>query len=292
MARLPSGERDKAMPLSPDDRVIEGFGQEWSRFRNDQLAVDEIQEMFDLYTSVFPWDQLPKSAEGFDAGCGSGRWARLFAPRVGLLHCIDASRVALDVSRETLSGLHNVKFRHEDLCSISLEDASCDFGYALGVLHHISDTELATATCAAKLKPGAPFLVYLYHDLEERGHVQQQLIKAVTPVRFVVARLPSRLRALVADLIALTIYWPFARLALLLARTGRDPSAIPLFEYRDRSFYVMRNDALDRFGTRLEKRYSKQQVISLLEGAGFEDVVFSDGPPWWVAMAKRRNDSP
>ena len=54
----------------------------------------------------------------------------------------------------------------------------------------------------------------------------------------------------------------------------------------------MRNDALDRFGTRLEKRYSKQQVISLLEGAGFEDVVFSDGPPWWVAMAKRRNDNP
>ena len=118
------------------------------------------------------------------------------------------------------------------------------------------------------------------------------MLKAVTPVRFVVARLPSRLRALVAALIALTIYWPFARLALLLARTGRDPSAIPLFQYRDRSFYVMRNDALDRFGTRLEKRYSKQQVISLLEGAGFEDVVFSDGPPWWVAMAKRRNDSP
>ena len=59
------------MPLSPDDRVIEGFGQEWSRFRNDQLAVDEIQEMFDLYTSVFPWDQLPECAEGFDAGCGS-----------------------------------------------------------------------------------------------------------------------------------------------------------------------------------------------------------------------------
>ena len=285
-------ERDEAESRSLDARVIKGFGQEWSRFRNDQLAVEEMQEMFDLYTSVFPWDQLPECAEGFDAGCGSGRWARLFAERVGQLHCIDASKAALDVSRETLSDLHNVKFRHEDLCSIGLEDASCDFGYALGVLHHISDTELATTTCAAKLKPGAPFLVYLYHDLEDRGCVQRLLIKAVTAVRFVIARLPLRLRALVTDLIALTIYWPFARLALVVARTGRDPSAVPLFQYRDRSFYVMRNDALDRFGTRLEKRYSKEQVISLLEETGFEDVVFSDGPPWWVAVAKRRTDSP
>ena len=66
------------MPLDPDDRVIKGFGQEWSRFRNDRLATEEIQEMFDLYTSVFPWDQLPENAEGFDAGCGSGRrpWVR------------------------------------------------------------------------------------------------------------------------------------------------------------------------------------------------------------------------
>lgn len=285
-------ERDETESLSLDARVIKGFGQEWSRFRNDRLAAQEMQEMFDLYTSAFPWDQLPDSAEGFDAGCGSGRWARLFAKRVGQLHCIDASKAALDVSRETLSDLHNVKFRHEDLCSIGLEDASCDFGYALGVLHHISDTELATATCAAKLKPGAPFLVYLYHDLEDRGYVQRLLIKAVTPVRYVVARLPLRLRALATDLIALTIYWPFARLALVMARTGRDPSAVPLFQYRDRSFYVMRNDALDRFGTRLEKRYSKEQVISLLEETGFEDVVFNDGPPWWVAVAKRRTDSP
>ena len=50
----------------------------------------------------------------------------------------------------------------------------------------------------------------------------------------------------------------------------------------------MRNDALDRFGTRLEKRYSREEVRVLLEGAGLEKVDIADGPPWWVAVGWRR----
>jgi len=277
-----------ASPGNLDKSVVEGFGEEWSRFSNEHLDVAELQVMFDLYTTEFPWEDLPDDAEGFDAGCGSGRWAKFFAPRVGLLHCVDASEAALGVARAALADQDNVVFHHEDLSSMGLEDASCDFGYALGVLHHIPDTEIATATCVAKLKPGAPFLVYLYHDLGDRGRFQRCLLGAVTSVRYLIARLPSRLRSSVADVLAGIVYWPLARLARLAERRGRDPSGIPLFQYRNRSFYVMRNDALDRFGTRLEKRYSREQVRVLLEGAGLENVTFSEGPPWWVAVGWRR----
>ena len=279
-----------ASPGNLDKRVVEGFGEEWSRFSNERLDVAELQEMFDLYTSEFPWDDLPDDAVGFDAGCGSGRWARFFAPRVGLLHCVDASEAALGVAKKALADQDNVVFHHDDLSSMGLEDASCDFGYALGVLHHIPDTELATSTCVAKLKPGAPFLVYLYHDLAGMGWFQRRILGAVTVVRVLVSRLPSRPRALVADVLAMAVYWPLARLAWLVERLGGDPSGVPLFQYRDRSFYVMRNDALDRFGTRLEKRYSMDQVRDLLEAAGLENVTFSEGPPWWVAVGWRRSE--
>ena len=274
-----------------DSDVVRGFGEEWSRFRNDRLDVLELREMFDHYMSVFPWEDLSDDAEGFDAGCGSGRWARFFAPRVGRLHCIDASEQALDVARQALAGHPNVEFHCEDLSSLSLNDASCDFGYALGVLHHIPDPELAAATCVAKLKPGAPFLAYLYYDLEAGGWLRRRLLDAVTAVRFVVARLPSKPRSVVADVIAGVVYWPLAYFARLVEKGGRDPSFLPLFQYRHRSFYVMRNDALDRFGTRLEKRYSQEEVRDLLEGAGLENVVFSKGPPWWVAVGWRRFDN-
>lgn len=275
-----------------DKSVVEGFGEEWSRFTNARLDIGELQEMFKLYTADFPWADLPDDAVGFDAGCGSGRWARFFAPRVGLLHCVDASEAALGVAREVLADQDNVVFHHEDLSSMGLVDASCDFGYALGVLHHIPNTELATATCVAKLKPGAPFLVYLYHDLAGAGWLQRRILGGVTVARLCVSRLPLRLRSFVADVLATVVYWPLARLARLVERRGADPSRVPLFQYRNRSFYVMRNDALDRFGTQLEKRYSEEEIRILLEGAGLENVVFSVGPPWWVAVGWRRSDNP
>ena len=277
-------------PDNLDKRVVDGFGEEWSRFSNACLDIGELQEMFDLYTSEFPWADLPDDAVGFDAGCGTGRWAKFFAPRVGRLHCIDASAAALDIARLTLAGQDNVEFHHEDLSSMGLEEASCDFGYALGVLHHMPDTELATATCVAKLKPGAPLLVYLYHDLGSGRWVHRRLLDAVTMARFVISRFPSRIRSTATDAIAVLLYWPLARCARLYEGLGGDPSFIPLFQYRNRSLYVMRNDSLDRFGTRLEKRYSREEVVVLLEGAGLENTVFSEGPPWWVAVAWRRSD--
>ena len=173
---------------------------------------------------------------------------------------------------------------------MGLADGTCDFGYCLGVLHHTTDTERALATCVAKLKPGAPFLVYLYYDLEGRGWLQRRMFDVATMVRTVVSRLPSRARAVVTDVLAAVVYWPLALVARLVEKIGWDPSSVPLFQYRHRSLYVMRNDALDRFGTRLEKRYSKEQVRLLLEGAGLENVTFSDGPPWWVAVGWRRSD--
>jgi SAM-dependent methyltransferase len=272
-------------------RVVKGFGEEWSRFTNQALSDHELREMFELYATVFPWLDLPENAVGFDAGCGSGRWATFFAPRVGLLHCIDASDAALEIARRTLAEHTNVVFHHQDICELGLPVGSCDFGYSLGVLHHIPDTELATAACVQKLKPGAPFLVYLYYDLESRGRLQRLLLAVVTTIRHIVARLPRKLRLLVADVIGALVYWPLARFARLLEKVGKDPSWVPLFQYRRRSFYVMRNDALDRFGTRLEKRYSRDDVRVLLETAGLENVVFAEGPPWWVAVGWRRQDS-
>lgn len=270
-----------------DLRVVRAFGDEWTRFRNDSLSDDELAAMFGVYTAIFPWDDLPDDPVGFDAGCGSGRWARLVAPKVGHLHCVDASEAALNVARQTLANDLNVEFHLEDISNMSLADDSCDFGYSLGVLHHVPDTELATRSCVAKLKPGAPFLVYLYYDPEDGGALRRALLRLVTGGRYVVSRLPRRLKMLVTDSIALAVYLPLAGLARFLERIGRDPSAVPLFQYRERSLLVMRNDALDRFGTRLEKRFSRDEVRCLLEQAGLERVMFSEDPPWWVAVGWR-----
>ena len=46
----------------------------------------------------------------------------------------------------------------------------------------------------------------------------------------------------------------------------------------------MRTDSLDRFGTKLEQRFSKKQILKMLTDNGFSDVEFSDSLPYWVVI--------
>src|SRR5829696_4890956 len=90
-----------------DEEVVREFGKEWSTFDQSHLPSKDQVEVFNAYFSIFPWHKMPKSAMGFDLGCGSGRWAKLVAPRVGKLHCIDPSIAALEVARKNLSEQQN-----------------------------------------------------------------------------------------------------------------------------------------------------------------------------------------
>src|SRR4051794_9123353 len=91
-----------AVPTNIDPKTVEDFGREWSLFDQRAVGVAELRRQFDRYFALFPWSDLPEGAVGFDAGCGSGRWSLLLAPRVGRLHCIDASEAAVDVARRNL----------------------------------------------------------------------------------------------------------------------------------------------------------------------------------------------
>ena len=268
--------------------VVAGFGDEWTRFDQSELPDDERRRIFDSYFALFPWSLLAGNAEGFDLGCGSGRWARLVAPRVGRLHCIDPS-AAIDVAWKSLADLGNCAFYRATVDAIPVEDASMDFGYSLGVLHHLEDTQAGMAACVRKLKPGAPFLVYIYYALENRPIWFRTIWRISNGVRSIVSRCPYWLRYGVSQVIALLTYWPLARLAWLMERAGVDVSNVPLTAYRSRSFYTMRTDALDRFGTRLERRFSRETVKTMMEEAGLERVECPAREPFWCAVGYRRS---
>ena len=273
-----------------DPETVAGFGQEWAAFDQTALGEDEQVRLFDRYFAIFPFDRLPKDAEGFDLGCGSGRWAALVAPKVGLLHCIDPAAQALAVARKRLAGQGNIRFHQATADAIPLDDSSQDFGYSLGVLHHIPDTRRALADCVRKLKPGAPFLLYLYYALDQRPGWFRALWKVSDFVRRGISRLPFPLRKATTTALAATVYWPAARGAAAAERLGRDVSSWPLSAYRSVSFYTMRTDALDRFGTRLEQRFTRPQIEKMMAAAGLEQIRFSESEPFWVACGLRSQD--
>lgn len=267
-----------------DKDTVESFSAEWHEFDQRDNYFSEAKEVFDKYFSIFPWEILPKDPEGFDMGCGTGRWAKFISPNVSVLNCIDPSN-AINVAKSNLRDCKNVSFFQESVDSCSLAPASQDFGYSLGVLHHIPDTKSAIKSCAALLKPGAPFLIYLYYDFENKNIFFKMIWKISDVIRKIISKIPNSYKKLVTDFLALIIYLPLSRISLVLKLLKLPYKFMPLSFYHDKTFYTMRTDSRDRFGTPLEQRFSKRDITLMLTEAGFKDVRFSNQEPYWCAVA-------
>jgi SAM-dependent methyltransferase len=269
-----------------DKNTVSGFGDEWERFDQSELDPFEHTLLFDKYFDIFPWNRLPVNSVGFDMGCGSGRWAKIVADRVGVLHCIDPSS-ALIVAKKNLADKSNCIYHNAGVGDSVLPKNSMDFGYSLGVLHHVPDTQQGINECVDFLKSGAPFLIYLYYSFDNRPVWFRFLWKVSDLIRKVISRLPHILRYWTSQLIALLIYWPlakFSRFAELLGFGDNFCDTLPLGAYRKLSFYTMRTDALDRFGTQLEQRFSRPEIEDMLKKAGLVDIEFSNHVPYWCAI--------
>lgn len=271
-----------------DLATVKSFGDEWQRYDQSGMEENELEKLFKGYFEIFPWNDLPKLAKGFDIGCGSGRWAKFVAPKVGHLNCVDPSK-AINVAKKKLKKFKNITFHKKSLDSLGLKCKSQDFGYSLGVLHHVPNTQEAIKSCSNLLKPGAPFLIYIYYNFDNRPLWFKYLWGFSNLIRLVVHRLPKYLKFLICDLIAFLIYLPLARSAKLIDLFGLNFRNYPLYFYRNRSFYVMRTDARDRFGTPLERRFSKKEIIKMMKKAGLEKIRFSSLPPYWTAIGFKKN---
>src|SRR5574341_2628577 len=90
---------------------------------------------------------------------------------------------------------------------LPLDANSMDFGYSLGVLHHVPDTEAGLSACVNVLKPGAPFLLYLYYAFENRPWWFRLLWWISDVGRQVISRSPVGLRYAISQMLAGIVYY-------------------------------------------------------------------------------------
>ena len=274
--------------VNQNDDLVSHYGKQWRDFDGRGRSKEEVLEEFHGYFDIFPFDQLPATAEGFDAGCGMGRWAYFVADKVKRLNLIEPSD-AIEVAKTVLQGKSNVHFYKRTINDMPLPDNSQDFGYCLGVLHYIPDPCSAMKACVDKLKPGAPFLVYMYYNFENRPEWFKAIWRCTDMVRRCISRMPYFWRKLCTDIIALTVYWPLAKLSWVLEKLGVNVSNIPLSAVRKSSLYSMRLWSLDRFGSRIEHRFSKQDITTMMTQCGLERITFGTNPEVnWCAIGYKR----
>jgi 2-polyprenyl-3-methyl-5-hydroxy-6-metoxy-1,4-benzoquinol methylase len=99
-----------------------------------------------------------------DAGCGTGEYSCWFASRGARVTGIDLSDGSLKEARayaESLS-LDNVRFEKRSVLATGFADATFDFVYCTGVLHHTSDPFGGLTELTRVLRPGGKLLISLY----------------------------------------------------------------------------------------------------------------------------------
>jgi ubiquinone/menaquinone biosynthesis C-methylase UbiE len=270
-----------------DHKVVNEFGDEWLKFyeHDDDLVKKGGEEYFDILN-----DQIVNSnTYALDVGCGTGRWTKYLAGKVGFIEAVDPSN-AIFAADKLLGKIENVRLSKASIETLPFADETFDFVMSIGVLHHIPNTRQALIDCVKKVKIGGYFFVYLYYNLDRRGPLYKALFHSSVLIRKAVSRLPGKIKHFVCDILAIIFYMPFILVGRFFKFLGfTDLSKrMPLHGYQNRSFFMIRNDTLDRFGTRLEQRFSKQQVIEMMEAGGLTDIVISPGIPFYHAVGKKK----
>jgi SAM-dependent methyltransferase len=274
--------------INIDELTVASFGEEWQAFHG--FSDEEVEKLGDEYFDIITPEMLNKKSSVLEVGCGSGRFLKYLVDKVGTLVGVDPSK-AIFASDNLLGKNDKVILVKASANDLPFPDESFDFVYSIGVLHHIPDTYKAMESCVAKVKKGGYFFTYLYYNLDNRGSLFRSIFNLSTIVRQRVSKLSGKSKRIVCDVLAVTLYMPFISLSRICKALGVPSNLrkkIPLNGYENKSFYIIRNDSLDRFGTPLEQRFTKEQIRDMMEKAGLVEIHFSNNIPYWHAVGRKK----
>jgi SAM-dependent methyltransferase len=288
-SQWPSGLRGRAtphvgdVPAKPSEKGFSQeiqftFGVQWNTFSGMMEEHEkELSEYFDL-TGI----------DGFrgqvicDLGCGMGRWSYFLAPRCRNVLLVDFSE-AIFAARRTLRDFGNALFFMGDVSRLPFAPDFADFIFSLGVLHHVPIDALSLVRA---LKPLAPrILIYLYYRLENRPFYFRILFLAMSLIRRGIGTMRNEwCRSFCVDLAVYLLYLPFAMLARVLRPLGWQ-RYVPLHAYADKSVARIRQDAYDKLLTRIEQRFTRDQILALTDT--FTRITVSPNEPYWHFLCER-----
>ena len=273
-------------------KVIDGFGHEWSVFNYfSDKSESELNKQFDAYFNIVNLSEYNfEGSTAADFGAGSGRWSYRLIDFFSKIYVLEPSSGAVKILEAKFGRNSKFVILQQTVDSNDIPNESLDFAFSLGVLHHIPDTKSALKQISEKLKPGGRFLCYLYYKLDDKPFHYKFIFKISNLLRFIIARLPFALKRALTFIIAVFVYLPLSRISKLLHKFGFAVSNLPLHHYADLTFEMMANDSLDRFGTRLEQRFNKNEIIEMLRSANFDldSLIFSEQEPFWTFTVNKR----
>jgi SAM-dependent methyltransferase len=115
------------------------------------------------FSALIPYEDIAGKTV-LEIGSGTGVHARLLAAAGARLSAVDLTPTAVELTKRRLelAGLE-ADVREADAESLPFADASFDFVWSWGVIHHSESTERVVAEIARVLRPGGTLAFMVYH---------------------------------------------------------------------------------------------------------------------------------
>ncbi|CAK0757553.1 Class I SAM-dependent methyltransferase [uncultured Gammaproteobacteria bacterium] len=232
----------------------ERFGFAWDKYSE---LIPEYETQFRRWAVHLPPEEWAGKTF-LDVGCGMGRnsfWPIKYGAASGV--GIDIDDRSLASARNTLNGLP-VEVRKLSAYDIDYRD-HFDITFSIGVIHHLSNPEIALSRMVAATKPGGRMLIWVY-GLENN----QWVVTFLDPLRKALfGWMPIKL------VFALSII-PTAAIWLLL-RLGLRPT-----EYfrliAGFKFWHLRSIVFDQMLPKIAGYWPRSHVEKLMGDAGLNEV--------------------
>jgi SAM-dependent methyltransferase len=150
----------------------------WEGARRTPTTREDFARLNATYLAENPWIPANVKFAEFsgkrvlEIGCGAGTAAVCFATGGALLTCVDLTEASVAMTKEN-ARLHGVEVdaQQMDAENLTFADASFDYVYSWGVIHHSSKPERIYAHVARVLAPGGRGLVMVYNRTSVRYYL-------------------------------------------------------------------------------------------------------------------------
>jgi len=244
------------------ERTIEEFGEQWTRFVDNDGYYGSLSLFEDLVSPLLRSEDFHGKRVA-DLGSGTGRIVNMLL-RAGAAHvfAVEPSAAVRALRNNVTWAIDRVTVV-EDTADRLPAALALDFVVSFGVLHHIPDPAPAMRAAYDALRPGGRMLAWLY------GHEGNELyLSFVRPLRAVTRRIPDEWLVRLSRLVQLPLnaYIAACRIAPLPMRTYMSAHLGKLApEARVLTVYDQLNPTYARY-------YKEAEARELFMSAGFEQV--------------------
>lgn len=265
-------------------RTTESFGFQWRSF---YTMYDAFEMGFKNY--IYPIDEASfNGKQVLDAGCGFGRHVYYAAKYGAEVIGIDISQ-AVDSAFENTHAMDNVHLIQADIYNLPFRQATFDFIYSLGVLHHLPRPRQGFYNLVQHLKPYGSISIWVY------SNKRKIVLRLLEAFRYFTIKLPyihlKRLCYMIAafEYVYIILPYNFLLKSLKFRRLLKQKFLARVALYSKYPFEVIVADWFDRLSPPIRFYYNADDLKHWFKNMKMSNVRISEtGLYGWRGFGERQ----